>query len=79
MEISQKDWEEVYPNYWVHKESNWVVRDYWRPGIFEGEGEYVEGWVILDDRGMMISSECSDSITGCMSEVEDLLEESEIL
>ena len=48
--IDQK-WIEKYPNYWVNKESNWVVRDY------PADNDMECGWVILDNNNMMISCE----------------------
>jgi hypothetical protein len=66
--MSQKEdkWIEEYPNYWVHQESKWIVRDYLT-------NEDNVGWVILDNNEMMISSEWQDSKEDCMEEVEFIL------
>jgi hypothetical protein len=56
-----KDWTQLYPNYWVHNKSGWIVRD------------YEEGWVILDSREMMISCEWKDCMEDCMEEAERIM------
>ena len=62
MENNFKNWKEQDSNYWVNQKTNWVVRD---DSVVEGEQ-----WVILDDRGMMISCEWRDNKEDCMEEAD---------
>lgn len=57
-----KNWKEQDSNYWVNEKTNWVVRD---NSVVEGEQ-----WVILDDRGMMISCEWKTNKEDCMEEAD---------
>jgi hypothetical protein len=68
MNVTFENWVEMWPDYWINKDSNWVVRDY-----FSKEGE--EGWVILNDKAMMISSSYKKTKEECMIEVEYILQE----
>ena len=63
----QNKWIEEFPNYWVHQESKWIVRDY------HTDEDASEGWVILDNKEMMISCEWKESKEECMEEVEYIL------
>lgn len=67
MQINQNKWIEENLNYWVHQESKWVVRDY----LTENDTE--DGWVIIDNNGMMISCEWKETKEECMEEVEFIL------
>jgi Cft2 family RNA processing exonuclease len=62
----QNKWIEKHLNYWVHQESNWIVRDY----LTNDEND---GWVILDNKDMMISCEWKETKEACMEEVEFIL------
>lgn len=66
MNTTLNNWIEKSPFYWVHKESNWIVRDYLT-------NEENDEWVILDNNKMMISCEWRGSKEECMEEVEDFL------
>lgn len=66
MDIKQNKWIEIHPNYWIHQESNWTVRDYLT-------AEENDGWIILDDNEMMISCEWKESKEDCMVEVEFII------
>ncbi len=66
MNQTQNKWIEVYPNYWVHQESKWIVRDYLT-------NEDKDGWVILDNEEIMISCEWRETKEECMEEVEFIL------
>ena len=52
-------------NYFIHLLSGWVVTDY----ISHDGGS---GWVIIDDRGMIISCQHHEDKNICMDEVEEL-------
>lgn len=69
MKTLQNNWIEKYPNYWVHLENKWIVRDYF---LYDNEG-----WVILDNNEMMISCEWKESKEDCMDEVEFILAQDE--
>ena len=69
--IDQK-WIEKYPNYWVNKESNWVVRDY------PADNDMECGWVILDNNNMMISCEYKENKESCMEEADNIVAEESI-
>ena len=68
MIMTSNKWIEKHPNYWVHGESNWIVRDYLTQ-------EEKDGWVILDDREMIVSCEWKETKEECMVEVETILAE----
>ena len=66
MNTTLNNWIQKSPYFWVHQESNWIVRDY----LTEEEND---GWVILDNNDMMISCEWRESKEECMKEVEYIL------
>lgn len=66
MKKTNGNWIEEYTGYWVNKVTNYVVKE-----IGRNEGEE---WVILDERGMMISCEWKDNKEFCMQEA-DTIEE----
>lgn len=66
-------WIEKHPNYWVHHESNWIVRDYLT------QEDEKDGWVILDDREIIISCEWKETKEECMVEIETILAEEKSL
>jgi len=68
MGTTQSKWTEKYPNYWVHQESEWLVRNY----LTENQ---TDGWVILDNNEMMISCEWREIKEECMEEVEFIFEQ----
>lgn len=64
MKRENKNWIEEHKDYWVNKATNYVVKE-----IGRNEGEE---WVILDDRGMMISCEWKDNKEFCMDEADNI-------
>jgi len=67
MNTNQNKWIEETPDYWVHRDSKWVVRD------FLTDNETEAGWVILDNNKMMVSCEWKETKEECMEEVEFIL------
>ena len=65
-EIEQKfkNWKHIDSDYWLNQETNWVVKDIGR--------DNEERWVIVDDRGMMISCEWKDNKEDCMEEADNI-------
>ena len=51
-------------DYWINLINGYVVRDYY------DHVDETDGWVILDDKGMMISCEYSPTKEDCMDEVD---------
>lgn len=62
MKKTFKNWVEEYKDFWVNKISNYVVRD-------NSTGDIKE-WVILDNRGMMLSCEWRDNKEDCINEAD---------
>lgn len=60
-----KKWKQIDSNYWINNEINWVVKEISR--------EDDEQWVIIDDKGMMLSCEWKETKEDCMDEVEFIL------
>jgi hypothetical protein len=48
------DWVEKHPYYWINKITGWIVRDH------TTEDGY-DGWVIINNNGMMVSCEISET------------------
>ena len=69
MRTNFENWIEKYPNYWVDQNSGWVVKDYF------AKDNPNDCWVILDNRGIMISCEWKDTKEDCMDEVEFILKQ----
>ncbi|HOZ90150.1 MAG TPA: hypothetical protein PK901_08710 [Bacteroidia bacterium] len=57
-----QNWIEQYPDYLVNQKTKWVVRD---NSVVDDKQ-----WVILDDRGIMISCEWKDNKEDCMEEAD---------
>jgi hypothetical protein len=66
MTTNFRNWERQEEGYYLNRDSNYVVREVGR--------EEREEWVILDDRGMMISCEWKNSKEICMSEADEIFE-----
>jgi hypothetical protein len=64
--MKNKNWVEEYQDYWVNKETNYVVKEISR---YEGEE-----WIFLDDKGMMISCEWKKNKEDCMEEADFIYE-----
>lgn len=62
MENKFKNWVEQYPDCWVNRNTNWVVKE-----ISRVEGEQ---WIIIDNRDMMISCEWRDNKEECLEEAD---------
>ena len=63
-ECNLQNWKEEYPNYWVNQKTKWVVKEISR--------EDEEQWVMIDNRGMMISCEWKDNKEDCMEEADSI-------
>ena len=62
MENKTSKWKLLNSGYWFKQYTNWVIKEIGR--------ENDEQLVIIDDRGMMISSEWKDNKEDCMKEAD---------
>lgn len=62
-----RNWNEVDKDYWENSISNYVVREIGRTELQE--------WVILDDRGMMVSCEWKCNKEDCFEEADKIYRE----
>ena len=60
------NWLQEEPTYWINKKTNYVVRDYDEDSL----GNIM--WVILDDKGMMMSCEWRLNLLECLKEADDM-------
>ena len=67
MEKTFRNWVETNDDYWVNTKTNYIVRDW--------SSSMRKEWVILDDEGMMISSEYSLNKRQCMSEADFIVKQ----
>lgn len=63
---NQENWIQLFPKYWINKNTNYVVRDYDEDDL----GRTM--WVILDDKEMMMSCEWRFNLIQCLQEVDDM-------
>jgi hypothetical protein len=64
MDNKTNKWKLLCSGYWINQDTNWVVKEIGR--------EDDEQWVIIDERGMMISCEWKDNKKDCMKEADSI-------